>query len=249
MYKIFGLVSLIILLLSLWSLGIYEFKIPSYFLPTLPQVIASFIANGSTLFHAAMYTFGEAFFGLILAFILALTLAILCYFLPFLAALLQPLSILSQALPLMILAPLIVLWLGFGWSAKLTIVALSLFFPMFIAMMQGFKQIPQLWLELAYTFEARRGRLFFYLILPGSLNYIISGIKIALAWSMLAAVIAEWVGGNQGLGFLMQNALSRMDSAFLFANLFLLIGVSLCFYSGVSRLCCLFDSNKLHFRL
>jgi putative hydroxymethylpyrimidine transport system permease protein len=229
-HKTLGLISLMLLLSLLWWTGVAVLHIPHYFLPSFTDVIQSFTDNYGSIFMACGYTLGEALLGLTLATLLALSLASLCYFIPFLAALLQPLIVLSQALPLMVLAPLIVLWLGFGWSAKLTIVVLSLFFPIFIAAMNGFNQIPKLWLELAITAKASRLRLFLHVILPGSFKSISAGLKIAIAWSMLSAIIAEWVGGSRGLGFLMQNSLSRLDSAFLFANLFILVAVSLMLY-------------------
>jgi putative hydroxymethylpyrimidine transport system permease protein len=231
MSKTLGAIGLIVLLAFLWWSGIALAHIPSYFLPSLPGVLQSIVTNHASLLQACIYTLGEALLGLCLAILLALLLATLCYFIPVLSALLQPLTVLSQALPLMVLAPLIVLWLGFGWSAKLTIVVLSLFFPIFIAALNGFKHIPKLWLELAFTFQATRLRLFWHVILPGSFNHLASGIKISVAWSMLAAIVAEWVGGNQGLGFLMQNALHRLDSAFLFASLLVLMLLSLSLYS------------------
>lgn len=234
MNKALGLLSLILLIALLWWWGVSFLQVSSYFLPSLPSVLTSAFLNHTNLLIASAYTLGEAIIGLLLASILAITLASVCYFIPFISALLQPLTILSQALPLMVLAPLIVLWLGFDWSAKLTIVVLSLFFPIFIATLNGFRHIPKLWLELGYTFQATPLRLFFYMILPGSFSYIASGIKIAAAWAMLSAIVAEWVGGNQGLGFLMQNALHRLDSAFLFATLFLLIFISLGFYAVLS---------------
>lgn len=234
MHKTLAHVCLVLLMAFLWWVGVNVIRLPAYFLPSSVQVWQSFYVNSIVLFQACLYTVGEALLGLILATIFALALASLCYFVPFFRNFFQPLTVLSQALPLMVLAPLIVLWLGFGWSAKLTIVVLSLFFPIFISTLNGFRQIPKLWLELAFTFQATRLRLFFKVILPGSFHAIAAGLKIAVAWSMLSAIIAEWVGGNQGLGFLMQNALHRLDSAFLFANLLLLMSVSLLLYSVVS---------------
>lgn len=229
-------IILVIILAFIWWALVHVIKVPHYFLPSFSSVLLSFKDNFSSLAPACVYTLSEALLGFFLAFIAALVLASLCYFIPFLKEIVHPLSVLSQALPLMILAPLLVLWLGFGWSAKLSIVVLSLFFPIFIAMINGFEHIPKLWLELAHSFGAKRLRLFFYVILPGSFGYIASGLKIALAWSMLSAIVAEWVGGNQGLGFLMQNALARMDAAFLFANLLVLICLSLALYGAMSAL-------------
>ena len=233
---------LLLLLLGLWWFGVNLAHIPSYFLPSIYSVIASLHDNFVLIFSAAGYTLAEALLGLIIAFITALMLASLAYFIRPLALILKPLALLSQALPFMVLSPLIVLWLGFGWSAKLTIVVLSLFFPMFIANLNGFESIPRLWLELSFTLEggsAKPMRRFYYLILPGAYKHMSAGIKIAVAWAMLAAIIAEWVGGNNGLGFLMQNALSRLDSALLFASLMVLIILSLGLYglsSAVLRL-------------
>ena len=240
-----GSFVILVLLASLWWIGIHILHIPSYFLPSIASVMASLQDNFILLISSTGYTLAEGILGFMLAFAAAFIIASLAYFIPTLALLLQPLALLSQALPLMVLSPLLVLWLGFAWASKLTIVALSLFFPMFIANLNGFKATPKLWLDLAFTMqdELKPLRLFRYVILPGALSHTASGIKISIAWSMLAAIVAEWVGGNNGLGFLMQNALSRLDSAFLFSSLLLLILSSLTLYGLMSCLLASFTSN------
>lgn len=234
MHKTLAHVSLAVLISFLWWLGVNVIRVPTYFLPSSPMVWQSLVSNHQALLQGCFYTISEALIGFILAALFAISLASLCYFVTFLRNFFHPLAVLSQTLPLMVLAPLIVLWLGFGETAKITIVVLSLFFPIFIATLNGFNHIPKLWLELAYTFQATRLRLFFKVILPGSFSYIAAGLKISIAWAMLSAIIAEWVGGNQGLGFLMQNAMHRLDSAFLFASLILLIMTSLVLYAVVA---------------
>lgn len=197
------------------------------------QVWQALIQNHNLLLTNFGYSFLEAILGLVLAFSLAFTLGFICYLLPFLIRILNPLVLVSQALPMLAVAPLIILWLGIGLSSKLVIIVLALFFPIFATFIEGLNHLNPLYLDLAYTMRAKKLRLFRYMLLPSLMPHLASGIKVSVTWAILSAIVAEWVGGSEGLGFVMQNALSRLDSALLFAALILLVFGTLVFYGVV----------------
>ncbi len=226
----------LIVLGCFWWVVSNHTAIPAYFLPTPAAVMSALIQNHALLWTAFAATFAEAILGFLLALILALLLGFIGYLCPWFGRLLHPVVIISQALPMLILAPLIVLWLGFGWNAKLVVIVLSLFFPILASFMIGLNQVKPLYLDLAVTMGARRLRLFFLVAFPASLPYLAAGLRVAITWSVLSALIAEWVGGSEGLGFVMQNALSRLDVALLFAALLILVASTLFLYAMMSLL-------------
>ncbi|MCX7122392.1 MAG: ABC transporter permease subunit [Gammaproteobacteria bacterium] len=230
-------VLLFCLALGLVWLGVkLFFQVPDYFLPSPAAVFTSLIQNHALLAEAFCATFLEAILGFALALFLAFLLGFMAYLCPVFARLVHPLVIISQALPMLIIAPLIILWLGFGWSAKLTIIVLALFFPIFASFMAGLDQVKPLYLDLAATMNVHPFRLFRFVVFPASLPYLAAGLRVAITWAVLSALIAEWVGGSNGLGFVMQNALSRLDVALLFAALLILLLSTLLLYGAMSVL-------------
>lgn len=228
---------------GIWLTLNHALHIPDYFLPSMSQVWSSFIQNHTLLFTDFGYSFLEAALGLTVSFILAFCLGLLCYFSPFLLRILSPLVLISQALPMLAIAPLIILWLGLGLSAKLVVIVLALFFPIFATFIEGLNHLNPLLLDIAYTLRPTKLRLFRLMILPAIFPYLASGIKVSVTWSILSAIVAEWVGGSQGLGFLMQDALSRLDTPLLFAAMILLVAGTLLFYGLMSKLVTLFFSE------
>ena len=235
-FKVFELLIFFACIVMLW-LGVKAgLHVPDYFLPWPSTVLDSLLQNHSLLGAAFYYTFSEAILGFFLAGILAILLGFIAYFCPFLKRMIHPLVVISQALPMLVLAPLIVLWLGFGWGAKLSIIVLALFFPILASFMAGLEQVKSLFLDLAATMNATSLRLFRFVIFPASLPYLAAGLRVAITWAILSAMIAEWVGGSNGLGFVMQNALSRLDVSLLFAALFILVMSTLVLYAVMSAL-------------
>jgi putative hydroxymethylpyrimidine transport system permease protein len=225
-YRFCMILSLILVWLGLkWGL-----HIPDYFLPSPLAVLQSLWINHWILWSGFVSTFVEAVSGFVLAVLFALVLGFLAYLIPVLGRCLEPLVVMSQAVPMLVIAPLVILWLGFGWSAKLVVIVLALFFPILASFMAGLQHVKPLYLDLAATMQATPWRLFRRVVFPASLPYLAAGLKVAVTWAVLSAIIAEWVGGSNGLGFIMQNALSRLDVALLFAALVVLVCSTLILY-------------------
>lgn len=227
---------LLFILAAIWFGLVHGLHIPPYFLPGMQAVAQSFLDNHAVLLSSFMVSFLEAILGLFIAFNLAFLTGLICYFFPWISRGLNSVVVISQALPMLAVAPLIILWLGIGLPSKLVVIVLALFFPVFASFIEELNHVNPLFLELAHTMRATKWRLFRFVVWPAIFPHVAAGLKISVTWGILAAIVAEWMGGSAGLGFLMQNALSRLDTPLLFAALILLMGGTLLLYGGMNWL-------------
>jgi putative hydroxymethylpyrimidine transport system permease protein len=183
----------------------------------------------------------ESIVGLLFATLFGSLGAIFLAYFPPARVWLLPSLVLSQALPTFAIAPLLVVWLGYGLASKIVTVMIMLFFPITTAFYDGLTRINPGWLDLAYTMHARRWRLMYYIKIPAALPGLASGLRIAAAAAPLGAVIGEWVGASQGLGYLMLNSNARLQVDTMFAALVWLVVLALSIYSvvdcGLKRIC------------
>jgi putative hydroxymethylpyrimidine transport system permease protein len=147
-----------------------------------------------------------------------------------------PLVIVSQAIPVIALAPLLVLWLGYGMASKVAMAALVIFFPVVSALYDGLRRTDQGWLDLARTMDAPPRAVLLQIRLPSALPAFASGARIAAAVAPIGAVIGEWVGASAGLGYLMTQSLARGQAPLAFAALVLLCLLGLALYHATDRL-------------
>ena len=148
----------------------------------------------------------------------------------------MPLLVISQALPVFALAPILVLWLGYGMASKITMAVMIVFFPVSVAVVEGLRQIGPYWTQQAILMRAQRHKLFWNIQLRQSLPTIAVGARIAAATAPIGAIVGEWVGSSAGLGFLMLHANARMQVASVFAALFCLVLFTLIVYAAVNLL-------------
>ena len=142
----------------------------------------------------------------------------------------MPLLIISQAVPVFAIAPLLVLWLGYGMASKIAMAVLIIYFPVTAACYDGLRNTPQSWLQLAQTLQISPQAMLFKVRLPAALPALASGLRIAVSIAPIGAVVGEWVGSSEGLGYLMLQANARMQIDLMFAALFLLLLIALCLY-------------------
>ncbi|MDO8954779.1 MAG: ABC transporter permease [Gammaproteobacteria bacterium] len=228
-------IVLIFGLLGLWQLLVVLFHVPVYLLPDPVQVCVALWQNKLFLLQQFWPTFLETLFGLLLALVWGILVAVSMGLFRPVRFWVLPLVIISQAVPTVAFAPLLVLWLGYGISSKIAVIMLALFFPITAAFFEGIKQTPDAWLDLGYLVQANRWRTMRYISFPAALPALASGLKVATVWAPMAAVIGEWVGASRGLGFVILNAEARLDLPLLFAALIVLVGFSLLLYYLVER--------------
>ncbi|EDP46877.1 ABC transporter permease [Rickettsiella grylli] len=220
----------------IWTSLIRVFHLPHYLLPTPIDVLQSLIKQGSFIFFQAIPTVLEIFFGFTLSVLLGISIALcMCSFRP-LHTLLFPLLLASQVLPVFAIAPVLVLWLGYGIMVKIMTTVFMLFFPITNNFLDGLKQTPETYLNIAKIMNSSSWQILYQIRIPSALPHLASGIRLATAMAPLAAIIGEWVGANQGLGFLLLNANAQMQIDLMFAVLFVLFFLGVLFYFFIDTL-------------
>jgi putative hydroxymethylpyrimidine transport system permease protein len=223
-------------LILIWHLIVIIFKLPPYILPTPLLVLKSFKLYSILILQQSIPTMIEATAGFILSFLLGTFGAlILIYFRPIRLWFL-PILLISQALPTFAIAPLLVIWFGYGMAAKIVTTIFMLFFPITSSFYDGLRRTPQEYLDLAKTMNAKKFQLLKKIRIPFALPQLASGLRVAATFAPMGAVIGEWVGSSNGLGFLILNANSRMQIDLMFAALFVLVVLTLLFYFAVNSL-------------
>jgi putative hydroxymethylpyrimidine transport system permease protein len=222
-------------LLALWWLIESGLDLPSYILPSPPSVARALWTQHALLLGSAWTTLTETLLGLIFGSLLGASVALLMSLSTGLRRWLLPLMLLSQAIPVFALAPIVVLWLGFGITSKVAMAALIIFFPVTSAFHDGLQRVPQGWLDLAQTMGAPKWRMLLAIRVPAALPSLGSGLRVAAAWAPIGAVIGEWVGASSGLGYVMLNANARVRTDVMFAALLVLSGMTVALWWSVDR--------------
>ncbi|TCP13519.1 putative hydroxymethylpyrimidine transport system permease protein [Bisgaardia hudsonensis] len=225
-----------LLLAILWQSAVVFFDIPHYLLPSPKAVSEQLYSHWELLFLHSQTTFIEIILGLFFGFSLGLISALVLASSEALSRFLLPVLVLSQAIPVFAIAPLLVLWFGYGMASKIAMSILIIYFPVTAACYDGLRNTPKQWLELAQTLSLSKLNLLFKVRLPAALPSLASGLRIAVSVAPIGAVVGEWVGSSQGLGYLMLQANARMQVDLMFAGLFILMLMTLCLYFLVDKL-------------
>ncbi|MFZ7109994.1 ABC transporter permease [Avibacterium avium] len=219
-----------------WQGVISIFAIPHYLLPEPVAVLNEVSSQWALLFMHAKITLWEILLGLVLGFLFGLLSALLLASSQTLSAFLLPILIASQAIPVFAIAPLLVLWFGYGIASKIAMTILIIYFPVTAACYDGLRNTPKQWLELAQTMGISSGQLLFKVRLPAALPALASGLRIAVSVAPIGAIVGEWVGSSQGLGYLMLQANARIQISLMFAALFILVVIALLLYFVIDKL-------------
>ncbi len=210
--------------------------IPSYLLPTPMQVLQACYQQRELLLQHTLYTLSEMALALLLGVSSGVGLAIVMASCDWLRRLIYPLVMASQAIPIFTLAPLLVLWLGFGMASKVVVASIILFFPVCLTLFDALCRTPQSWLDLAATLNASRWHCFWHVHWPAALPSFFSGLQMAAVLAPIGVVMGEWVGASHGLGYLMMQSMARMETATSFAALVYLMVLALLFSGTVQLL-------------
>jgi putative hydroxymethylpyrimidine transport system permease protein len=220
-------------LLIFWQLFVMFSKLPNYILPSPLEVGIVLFQQFPMLMSQSIPTILETLLGLLGAVFLGYMIALSMAYISTLRYCLKPILLISQALPTFAIAPLFVIWLGYGMSTKIATTVLMLFFPIASNFFDGLSRTDSALLDLAHIMKASRFRTLRYIRIPAAIPHLITGLRAAAAGAPMGAVIGEWVGASKGLGFLMLNANARMQTDVMFAALFILILWSLILYCTV----------------
>ena len=202
--------ALLVVLLGTWEVYVDSGGANPLILPAPHAIAQSLYDDRALLWSNFRVTAGEVLLGIAVASALALALAVAIHFSPTLRQAVYPLLVASQAIPIPIIAPLLVLWLGFGIAPKLVVIALVCFFPIVVTTLGGLAAVDPELTRLMQTFDAPRRRTFTLVELPSALPGVLTGAKIAAAIAVIAAVLAELAGSNSGLGYLIQQSEAQL---------------------------------------
>lgn len=212
----------------LWQLLVPFFDVPHYLLPTPWQIVEEFGVRGDLVLLQALPTFYETILGFLIGAIVGITSGVGIVYSRFLWITIYPSLVIIGSVPRIAIAPLILIWLGIdSLLSKVTIAFLVAFFPMVINSIVGFSQIENDMLDLAKTMGMKRWTEFKKIRLPNSLPYLFAGFKASIALAVIGAVVAEFVAGNSGLGYLIIVGNDELNAPLIFASIIVLSGMSL----------------------
>jgi putative hydroxymethylpyrimidine transport system permease protein len=223
-------------LVAAWQLLAVVTGAPPYILPGPGRVAAAWAEHWLLILDNAALTLAEIVLGLILGTVLGcLSAMTMAYFRPARRWLL-PVLVVSQAIPVFALAPMLVLWLGYGMASKVAMATLIIYFPVTTAFHDGLRRTDPGWLDLATTMNAGRWAVLRHVRIPAALPALASGLRVATAVAPIGAVVGEWVGASAGLGYLMLHANARMQVDVMFAALATLAFMAVALYFSVDGL-------------
>jgi len=209
-------------LLGAWQTVVFVFDTPPYILPGPERVLLVWVDNWVLIAGHATTTVLEIVLGLVLGALLGILTAVTMAFFRPAHSWLMPVLVVSQALPVFALAPILVLWLGYGLASKVAMAVLIIYFPVTAACYDGLRHVPRGWLDLARTMGASPRSVLRHVQFPAALPALASGLRIAASVAPIGAIVGEWVGSSRGLGYLMLHANARMQVDLMFAALFTL---------------------------
>lgn len=214
-------------LLIIWQI-ISQLNInPTYMLPSPISVIEAFVSDFGNLMSNMWITLLEALWGLLLGIILGLLIALVMDMFEPIYRAVYPLLVISQTVPTVAIAPLLILWFGYGIMPKVVLITITTFFPVAVEMLDGFRSTDHDLITLMKTFGASRWKIYYYVKFPSSIDNFFASLKISVAYSVVSAVIAEWVGGFNGLGVYMTRVMKAYSYDKMFAVIFLISIISL----------------------
>lgn len=219
----------ILAILAVWEFACWQFSVPEYLLPPPSTVLSTLWRRSDLLLMHTLVTTGEILAGFLLSIAVGVVLALLIVnFRPFERAI-YPLLVVSQAVPKVAIAPLFIVWLGFGWEPKVLVAVLIAFFPIVVDLVAGIRSVPTSMRKLALSMGAGTYVTLYKFLIPHALPHLFSGLKVAVTLAVSGAIIGEFVGADRGLGYLLLFANGQLDTNLLFAAIFVLsiIGVVL----------------------
>jgi len=219
-----------------WEVAVDLLHTPVYILPAPTRVLQTLAANAASYAGDTLVTLGEALAGLFFGLLSGSLLACLLILQPDLEGGVMTLAILVKSTPLVAVAPLLTLWLGFGVAPKVIITALLTFFPVLVNMLSGLNRPDTALLDLFRAWQASRWEIFLHLRLPSAASYLFAALKIAAPLALIGAVVAEGTGAPGGLGRTMWLAYSNLNLPYLFAAIFLLAAFGMILYGLLSLL-------------
>lgn len=221
----------------LWELLIRIFDVPLWQLPPPSSIGEELISGWSLLWRHTIVTLQEVILGFFVALVLGILLAVSIAYSKIIERSIYPIIIASQTIPIIAIAPLLLIWIGYGITSKVIVAVLVAFFPITVNTADGLRSVDSDMSNMMRTMGATRWQIFTKLQIPNSLPYLFSGVKVGISISVIGAVIGEWVGANAGLGYLMTYSQPLFLTSRVFATIFILsvMGVGLFLFASLAE--------------
>ncbi|MFD1330150.1 ABC transporter permease [Mycoplana ramosa] len=223
-------------LVALWQVAIWLGEPPSFLMPSPAAVAAALVHRPGFFLEHGLVTLTEILAGLLSGTALGIATAFGLAALPRFGQLVWPIVLILQALPVFVLAPILVLWLGFGMASKVAMTTIIIFFPVASAFADGLRRTDRAILDAVSLTEATHWQALIRIRVPLALPGLVSGLRVAAPLAPLAAVVGEWVGASAGLGFVMVQANARMQTDTVFAAMAVLAALTILMRIAVDRL-------------
>ncbi len=223
-------------LVGLWQAAVWLTGTPHFILPGPIPVFRALAGNTALLADNAATTAAEILLGLALGTLLGGASAMAMDYARTIRRWLMPVLVVSQAIPVFALAPVLVLWLGYGMASKVAMATLIIYFPVTAAFLDGLRRTEPGWLDLARVMGGSRWSILRTIRVPAALPSFASGLRVATAVAPIGAIVGEWVGSSSGLGHLMLQTMARGQTDIMFAALAVLAAMAIVLYYTVDRL-------------
>jgi NitT/TauT family transport system permease protein len=222
--------SAILILIATWHFLVSYLGVPAYLLPPPASVAVRLWQDLGFLMGHSAATLIATIGGFLLSIVIGIPLGMLLVASRVLERSIMPLLVISQSFPKVAVAPLLVIWFGMGFMPKILIAFSVAFFPVVVGTIAGMKALDPDMYDLARTMQTTKANIFLRIRLPFAMPQIMSGVKVAVSFSTVGAVVAEWVGADKGLGYLLLWANANMDTPLLFAVLICLMAIGILLY-------------------
>jgi NitT/TauT family transport system permease protein len=225
-----------ILVLIVWEILVVRLEVPAYIMPPPSVFLQRVVEDRALLWDHAMRTAYEVLVGFLLATVISIPLGFIIASSKTLERTLYPIIVFIQLIPKIAIAPLFIVWFGFGIFPKVLITFLLCFFPTLVASLAGYDALDQRVLYLTRSMGATRLQTFRYVRIPSAMPFIFAGLKVSIVFASTGAIVGEFVGANKGLGYLLLRGSSYLDTSLIFAVLVVLSIMGLAFSYGVQFL-------------
>ncbi len=224
----------------MWQFVVDVDIVPSFILPSPMRIFYTFIDDRKLIFSNTLITLGTTLFGLTIALLVAIVLAVIMDGCAFLRRMFYPIILVFQIMPMLVFAPMLVLWFGYGIKTQLLIVIFLCFFPMLIALLRGFESVSQPHILLLKSMGARFFKILYWIKFPSAAFSLWSSMRMVITYAVTASIISEWVGSLKGLGVMIIASQKSFAIERVFAVIVVIVIISLILYACIvltERIC------------
>ena len=224
----------VLVILGAWEAYIAIAEIEDFVFPSPSDVVTALRENKDIILSAAWVTTQEILLGFAIALVSGVAIGVVVHLSALLRRAVYPLLIASQTVPSVVLAPVFVIALGFGLAPKLAIIWLICFFPVVVNTVDGLQAVDPAYIRMMRTLDASRWAIFRRVEFPSALPVIFTGARIGATYAAIGAVLGEWSGAENGIGYLIQQAAPNLDTPFIIAGVFILSVITLALFGGIT---------------